>query len=250
MYNDFASVYDALMMEVDYDQWADYLFRQMLNAKRDVKKVLEFGCGTGNITLRLAKKGFDLTGVDLSEEMLTVADQKAQDAGENVRLLLGDMKSFYSPEKYDCILSACDSVNYLENLDAVRGFIESSYEALEPGGLLLFDVNTVTKYKNVIADKTFIYDTDEAYCVWESEPVEAKNKMNYHLTFFVPDEDGRYERFDETQTQFYYYAEPILEILRETGFKDIRCYTFGTFLQGGNEADRIQFAATKPDSAD
>lgn len=246
MYEEFAPVYDVLMHEVNYDQWADYLFRHMLNSKREIKKVLEFGCGTGSITERLAKKGFDMTGVDLSEEMLTVADEKFREEGLNIRLLLGDMANFQTHEKYDCIVSACDSVNYLPDLESERAFIESSFEALEPGGLLLFDMNTVTKYKNVIGDRTFIYDTDEVYCTWESEPDFENDRMNYHLTFFVPDEEGKYSRMDEEQTQYIFYARDILKILRETGFKDIKCYTFGTFLQGGDEADRIQFAAVRP----
>ena len=97
MYEDFAKVYDELMQEINYDEWADYIFRMTLNSTKPIKKILEFGCGTGNITLRLAKKGFDMTAVDLSEDMLTVADEKAEAQGiENVRFFKGDMSNFRS----------------------------------------------------------------------------------------------------------------------------------------------------------
>ncbi len=246
MYDEFAKIYDSLMTEVDYDQWADYLFRHLLNGKRDTKKILEFGCGTGSITTRLAKKGYAMTGVDLSEEMLPEADEKASKDNLPVRFYIGDMSDFTIGEKYDAVIAACDSVNYLPSLEAVRGFIEGAFDTLEPGGLLLFDINTTEKFKQTISDKTFIYDLDDVYCVWESEPDFDNGRMNYELTFFVPDEDGRYVRSEEQQTQYLYTVESIYHILKDCGFKDIKAYTFGTFLAGSNESDRVQFSAVRP----
>ena len=132
MYGDFAQIYDELMREIDYKQWADYIFRHMLNGKREVKKVLEFGCGTGNITCELAKKGFEMSAVDISEEMLTMADEKAaEEKLNNIRFFMGDMSNFQIGEKFDAVISCCDSVNYLEDLESVHNFLESSYEVLE-----------------------------------------------------------------------------------------------------------------------
>ncbi|MGI6108229.1 MAG: class I SAM-dependent DNA methyltransferase [Eubacteriaceae bacterium] len=246
MYEEFAAIYDSLMAEVDYDEWADYLYRQLLNGKRETRKILEFGCGTGSITTRLAEKGFEMTAVDLSEEMLTVADEKAAQQNLPIRFYLGDMASFTIGDRFDAVLAACDSVNYLGSLEEVQSFAEGAFEALEPGGMLLFDMNTSEKYKNTIADKTFVYDLDDVYCVWESDPVFAKNKMNYNLTFFIPDEDGRYIRADEQQTQYIYNVENIYQILRDAGYKDIKLLTFGTFETGSNESERVQFVAVKP----
>lgn len=247
MYNDFAAVYDSLMSEINYDEWADYLHRQFLNMAEEPKKIIEFGCGTGNITTRLAKKGYDMTAVDISEEMLTVADEKADQQHLNVRFYKGDMSNFAIAEQFDAVISACDSVNYLESLEDVAGFVQGAYEALKPGGELLFDMNTVSKFKNVIGDNTFIYDVEDAYCVWENDPVFAQDKIKYNLTFFVKGEDGRYDRFEEQQVQYIYLAGDIYRLLKQTGFKDIKIFNFGTFLAGSDENDRLQFSAKKPE---
>ena len=246
MYEDFAQVYDALMSEIDYKEWSDYIFRLMLNSQKEVKSILEFGCGTGNITLELAKKGFDMTAVDLSENMLTVADEKAEEAGlNNIRFYLGDMSNFAIQEKFDAVISCCDCVNYLSDLEAFNNFISCSIDALKPGGILAFDMNTKSKYHDVIKDRTFVYDLDDIFCVWENDPHFDEKYMDFDLSFFVQRKDGLYERFDEVQKQYIYMAEDIFHLLKRPDLKDVKIYNFGTFLAGGNENDRIQFIAEK-----
>lgn len=246
MYDKFAQVYDELMREIDYKQWGDYVFRILLNAKTEMKRVLEFGCGTGNITCELAKKDFEVTAVDLSEEMLTVADEKAERNGlSNVRFFMGDMSSFQIAETFDAVVSCCDSVNYLKNVDDVQSFVFCSKDALKSGGLLLFDVNTPVKFKEIIKDNTFVYDMDNVYCVWENEPKFDENRMDYELSFFIKEEDGRYTRHEESQRQYIYSVEEIYHALKSADFINIKIYAFGTFLQGSNECDRVQIVAEK-----
>lgn len=247
MYGEFAKVYDELMSEIDYKEWADYIFRNTLNSKIDVKTVLEFGCGTGNITCELAKKGYAITAVDLSEEMLTVADEKACEAGiSNIRFFMGDMSNFQIGETFDTVISCCDSVNYLPSIEAVQNFILCSFDALKPGGQLLFDMNTVTKYKEIIKNNTFVYDMDNVFCVWENEPDFDAGKMHFDLVFFVQEEDGRYTRYEEEQNQYIYKVEDVYNSLKTAGFTNLRVQTFGTFMPGGNESERVQFIAEKP----
>ncbi len=246
MYEEFAQVYDELMKEIDYKQWADYLFRLMLNAKNEVKSILEFGCGTGNITCEMAKKGYAITAVDISENMLTMADEKAAQQGlSNVRFFMGDMSNFQIGEKFDAVISCCDSVNYLKDLETFASFIECSVDALKPGGLLTFDMNTTAKYKEVIKDNTFVYDLEDVFCVWENEPAFDDNRMDFDLSFFVRQDDGRYNRYDENQSQYIYLAEDIFHLLKRPDLTNQRIHTFGTFLAGGNESDRLQFIAEK-----
>lgn len=244
MYNEFAQVYDELMGDVNYEQWTDYLYRLLLNAPKEVKTILEFGSGTGNLTTRLAKKGFDMTAVDISEDMLTIADEKADREGLDINFYLGDMSSFVINDKFDAVISACDTVNYLDDLDKIAGFIEGAYDALNPGGVLLFDINTITKFKKTIGDNTFVYNLEDVYCVWESQADE--NRVDYDLTFFTKGEDGRYDRHEESQSQYAYEVRDIYQILKDTGFKDIKVYNFGSFLAGTDEHDRLQIWAQKP----
>jgi|LGOV01.1.fsa_nt_gb ubiquinone/menaquinone biosynthesis C-methylase UbiE len=246
MYEEFAQVYDELMKEIDYSQWTDYLQRLFLNADSEIKSILEFGCGTGTITCNLAEKGFDLTAVDLSEGMLTVADEKADAKNlKNIQFYLGDMSNFQIEEKFDAVISCCDSVNYLSSLDDLQRFFISSYDSLKDDGMLLFDVNTVTKYTKTIMDNTYIYDIDDVYCVWENEPQFKKGKMNFNLTFFIKNENQTYNRYEEKQSQYIYTTEDIHQCLINAGFKKIKYMNFGSFLPGSNECERIQIVAEK-----
>lgn len=246
MYDDFAMVYDELMKEINYNEWVDYLFRLMLNSPKPISSILEFGCGTGNVTCGLAKKGFEMTAVDLSESMLTMADEKISQMGlNNVRLFKGDMSNFAISETFDAVISACDSVNYLPDLDTFDAFIECSVNALKPGGLLTFDMNTATKYKDIIKDQTFVYDLDDVFCVWENDPHVEEGFMNFDLTFFARKENELYERYEEHQTQYIYTAEDIFRLLKRPDLKNQKVYAFGTFLNGGNDHTRLQFLAEK-----
>lgn len=246
MYEEFAQVYDELMKEIDYSKWSDYIQRLFFNSKRDIKTVLEFGCGTGNITCNLAQKGLNMTAVDLSEAMLTVADEKADRMGlKNIQFYLGDMSNFKINQTFDAVISCCDSVNYLPDLEALQSFFLSSFECLESEGILLFDVNTVTKYKKTIMDNTYVYDLDDIFCVWENEPDFTENAMHLNLTFFEKNKNGTYNRHEENQVQYFYTIEDIHRCLANSGFENMKYYDFGTLLQGSNEGERIQVIAEK-----
>ncbi len=246
MYEEFAQVYDELMKEIDYTKWSDYLQRLFLNSRREIKNVMEFGCGTGNITCNLAQTGINMTAVDLSEAMLTVADEKADRMGlKNIQFYLGDMSNFQINQTFDAVISCCDSVNYLPDLAALQSFFLSSFECLESEGILLFDVNTVTKYKKTIIDNTYVYDLDDIFCVWENEPHFDENAMYFNLTFFEKNKNGTYNRHEETQVQYFYTIEDIHRCLVNIGFKNMKYYDFGTFMQGSNEGERIQVIAEK-----
>lgn len=246
MYDDFAQVYDSLMQEIDYKEWADYIFRILLNCKHPVKSILEFGCGTGNITVELAKKGFDMTAVDISESMLTVCDEKVEKEGlDNVRLFKGDMRNFRIDEKFDAVICCCDSINYLEEMKDIENFIMCASDVLVPNGMLTFDMNTPVKYHDVIGDNTFVYNLDDVFCVWENLPDFDNNVMNYDLSFFIRRDDGLYERYEEEQKQHIFNVENVFKLLRNPELKDQKIYAFGTFLAGGSDCDRVQYVAEK-----
>ena len=246
MYRDFAQVYDDLMKEINYKEWSNYIFRNFLNAQKEIKTVLEFGCGTGNITSELAKMGYEVTAVDLSEDMLSVADEKAQSMGlNNIRFYLGDMSDFQIGEKYDAVISCCDTVNYLPDLEAFQRFIDCATDALNPQGILTFDMNTKRKYRDVIQDKTFVYDLEDVYCVWENIPDYDQAKVDFDLSFFIQEESGLYRRYDERQSQHIFLVEDIYKLLKRKDLTNQKVYNFGTFLSGGNDHERVQFWAEK-----
>jgi len=246
MYEEFAQVYDNLMKEIDYSKWSEYLQGLFLNANREINSVLEFGCGTGNITCSLADKGFEMTAVDLSEAMLTFADEKAHEKGlKNIQFYLGDMSNFEINQTYDAVISCCDCVNYLPSLESLQSFLVCSHDRLKSKGLLLFDINTISKYKNIIKDNTYIYDVDDVFCVWENEPDYAKKEIQFNLTFFCENPDKTYSRFEEIQTQYMYTIDEINRCLTTIGFHKIKYFDFGTDIQGSDDRERIQIVAEK-----
>ncbi|WKY46731.1 class I SAM-dependent methyltransferase [Eubacteriaceae bacterium ES3] len=246
MYQEFSQVYDELMKEINYSEWTDYLKRIFYNSKNEINEVLEFGCGSGNITLKLAESGYQMTAIDISEDMLTVADEKANQKGiNNISFYLGDMTNFMLDYQYDAVIACCDTVNYLKDMDEIQSFLICSRDCLKEEGLLMFDINTSTKYKKVIKDNTFIYNLDDVYCVWENEPDSDNNCVHFNLTFFAKNSDGTYNRYEENQTQYYFSLEDIHHCLLNLGYKNIKYFNFGTFLQGSNDADRVQIVAEK-----
>ena len=156
MYTAFAQVYDALM-EVDYAAWAQYYHELMKRAGvKEKGKCVECACGTGGLTLPLRKLGWQMTGMDLSEEMLARAMEKARAAGMMIPFVCQDMCALSVPTRVHCVLATCDGVNYLTEPEKVQQFFQAAYAALRPGGALVFDVSTPEKLQNTLGNNTLL----------------------------------------------------------------------------------------------
>ena len=143
MYTAFARVYDALMASVNYEKWAAHYARLMqLYQVPEKGRCVECACGTGGLTLPLRRLGYQMTGVDLSEEMLAAAMEKARSAGLSIPFVRQDMRFLALPRRAECVLATCDGVNYLASPEAAQAFFHAAYNALRPGGALIFDVST------------------------------------------------------------------------------------------------------------
>ena len=217
MYETFAHVYDTFMDEVPYDDWAAFLIREM---KKDGIKdglVLDLGCGTGQITKRLALAGYDMIGVDASADMLQAAQEKR--GGCDILYLLQDMREFELYGTVRCVISTCDSLNYItEEEDLLKVFrLVNNY--LDPGGLFLFDMNSLRYYEKVLSDNTFAESRDEGGFIWENS-YDADTRINeYDLTLFLQRQDGLFERFLETHRERAWSVRKVEELLRAAGLK-------------------------------
>lgn len=154
-YETFASVYDLFMEQVEYDEWLDHIHAVWKKYGIAPKTILDLGCGTGSILLPLAQEGFDVIGVDLSSEMLTEADHKAMEAGVSVRLACQDMAELDLGEQADCILSLCDCMNYLTEEGQLAAAFRRIAAHMKPESILLFDMNTEYKFREVLGQKVF-----------------------------------------------------------------------------------------------
>ena len=260
MYQGFAGVYDEFMQNIPADTWADYV-EKLWNA-HDLKPelVLDLACGTGSLTLELSKRGYDMIGSDMSAEMLNIAREKAMSDGlsEKVLFLLQDMREFELFGTVQCILSTCDSMNYLLKEEEVRKVFELCENYLDPGGLLMFDMNTEYKYKELLGDRVFADKTEDAAFIWQNTYYPEDKINEYDVTFFRKENgenskgflrkkkvlvEDKYIRFSENHLQKAYDKETVIRLLEEAHLKVEGVYDAFTLDEAREDSERITFVA-------
>lgn len=246
MYGDFAAVYDRLMDDVDYVSWAAYYVRLMEIYGKHPRYVAECACGTGSLTVRFARAGFTVTGLDLSQSMLEAAQEKARRAGVQAQFARQDMRSLTLGRRVDAVLATCDGVNYLTTLRDVSAFFSAAYRALRPGGGLFFDISSAYKLKQVLANAFYGEEREDIAYLWQNRLDEATQTVDMDLTFFVREADGRYRRFEERHRQRAHTQDEIAQALYRAGFEDVRVFGDRDFNPPAQDCQRIHFAAKKP----
>lgn len=220
-YEEFASVYDVLLPELDYGIWVDYIEGIFARRGKHPELVLELACGTGSATLELAERGYDMIGLDLSEEMLSVAREKQAESGlSQVLLLHQDMTDFELYGTVDAIVCLLDSVNYIIDPKKLSHMFDLCMNYLNPGGILIFDFNSPYKFSAVLGQHTITVETDDVFFAWENNYNEGTRLNRFELTFFVR-EGEHYTRFDETHEQYCYTPEELIGMLESSGFINI-----------------------------
>lgn len=245
MYTSFAEVYDELMGDVRYDEWADFYISLMNAYGIRSGKVCECACGTGNLTIPLQKKGFQMTGIDLSQEMLWIAAQKARENGLGIPFVRQDMRQLRLHRPMDAVLATCDGVNYLMNDEDLLSFFQSAYAALRPGGALFFDISTPWKLQNMLGNQIICNDTEHITYLWQNAYSERKQTVDMHLCIFVKNEKDLYKRIDEEQTQKAHSREHLTELLEKAGFERINVYGNRKVEMPKDNEQRWHFAALK-----
>jgi len=242
-YQDFAALYDELMNDVDYDAWARYYMQLLMLGPKD--KVAEMGCGTGSISIRLAKAGIPLLATDLSPEMIAVAQDKARASGAQVQFAVQDMTRFAVPRRVHVVLCACDGLNYLTDLKQVKACFAHVFEALRPGGRFAFDISAPAKL-NGMAGQMYGEDREDVTYLWMNERNDEKHTLEMNLTFFVKQDGGLYKRFSERHVQRIHQPEELIALLEQAGFTDISAYSGMTLEPCTARDERIHFIAHKP----
>lgn len=240
MYNKFAYLYDELINDVDYGQWAEYYFKIFRRYGLSPTLGLDLGCGTGNMTLELSARGIDMTGVDASEDMLSVARRKSDN--EDILFLNQDMTSFELYGTVDFAVSSLDCINYItDKRELVKVFrLVNNY--LNPGGLFIFDINTQHKLENVLGNNIFILENDKCFCSWQNEYDRRRKICDFYLTFFCKKGEG-YSRFDEVHSERAYSIEEITLLLEKAGMKLLRVYDNLSFDSPESKSERVFFVA-------
>ena len=241
-YTVLAGSYDRLTRDVDYERWADYAQRHFAKQKCPVETVLELGCGTGSLTRLLARRGYAVTALDLSPDMLAVAEQKCR--GLNARFLCQDMTKFGWIGPVDAVVSGLDSVNYVTKPRKLLKMFQSVHENLSPGGLFLFDVKTPAALEGA-GGQTYLDEDEDLFCVWRGEYSPKRRVCGYGLDLFVREADGSWSRSGEYHEERAYTMEELEGFLREAGFQHIKRYGDKTMRPPKEGAYRVFFAARK-----
>ncbi|MCR4884890.1 MAG: class I SAM-dependent methyltransferase [Clostridiales bacterium] len=245
MYTGFAEVYDELMGEVNYRNWAELYCDLMAHYGITKGKVCECACGTGALTIPLYRKGFHMTGVDISQEMLWIAAQKARKDGIAIPFVRQDMRELHLHRPMDAVLATCDGVNYLLKEEDVLAFFRSAFQALRPGGGLFFDISTPYKLEHKLGNQIICDDSEHITYFWQNAYHPATHLIDMHLCFFVRQDDGSYKRIDEEQKQRAWTAAEIEELLRSVGFDRISVFGNGHLNPPREKEDRWHFAAMR-----
>ena len=267
-YNEFAYVYDELMDAVPYEEWCERIVEaidsygitkrvrdpesedsfeeeceeltepteeELLESERNL--VVDLGCGTGTVTEMLYSLGFDMIGIDNSEEMLEIAMEKKCESGSEILYLNQDMLELELFSTVGTVISVCDSLNYLVgdgDLETVFSLV-SNY--LYPGGLFIFDLNTDYKYREIIGNRTIAESREDCSFIWDNLYDSEKKINEYDLTLFIEGEDGRFDRFLETHYQKGYNPAEVKKILEDNKFEIVKMTDSET---GGDVSDVTQ----------
>lgn len=221
-YTSLACVYDRLNSEIDYSAWADYIEVQFdLYAKKRPESILDLACGTGTMTAELAGRGYDMTGIDLSEDMLAVARAKC-DGGRfahPVLLVQQNMAEFELYGTVGGIICCLDSLNYLTKTDELARTFSHAHNYLDPDGLFIFDMNAPAKFANVYGRNSYILEDDGILCAWQNEYNEKTRLCDFYLSIFTGNRDGTWNRYDEIQRERCYALRTVKKLLCDAGFE-------------------------------
>ena len=250
-YTSFARVYDMFMDNVPYEEWCDYITGLLKEYGISNGLVLDLGCGTGSMTELLAARGFDMIGVDCSEDMLEIALEKRMASGRDILYLQQDMRDLELYGTVRAVVCLCDSINYLLDVQDLETVFRLVNNSLDPGGIFIFDLNTEYKYRELLADRTIAENRDEGSFIWDNYYDEESRINEYDLALFIPAEEadagkmgegagpdcetgaasgsgtsgeGLYRKYQETHFQRAYTLDEIREALERAGMEFLTWY--------------------------
>lgn len=239
-YENFARVYDELMDNVPYEEWAQFILNLLQDRKITEGLVLELGCGTGKLMTLLSKAGFDMIGVDNSVEMLQIAREKTS---QDFLYLLQDMREFELYGTVKAVISVCDSVNYITKKEELRKVFQLVNNYLDPEGVFIFDFNTEYKYRELIGETVIAEDREDVSFIWFNEYDEDSHLNDIDLKVFVQEEGDIYRKFQEEHIQRGYTLDEIKQLLEESGLIFLEAYEEYTMQAPQPDSGRIVVVA-------
>ena len=245
-YQKFAYLYDRLMDDVPYDKWVELLLAAKQEFQIEGSNLLDLACGTGELSVRFAEKGFAVTGADISSDMLSVAQNKAAEQGLSVFFMEQDMSQLEDLPLFNIIGIFCDSLNYLQTEEKVVNTFKGVYEYLEEGGLFLFDVHSLYKMNHLFKNQTYALNDEDVSLIWLCYEGEYLDSVEHDLSFFQLDEASqKYDRYDELHFQRTFSVEQYSSWLKSAGFSILKITADFNDGEIKQDAERIFFYCKK-----
>ena len=242
-YTSFARVYDTFMDNIPYEEWGKYLTALLKEYNVTDGLVLDLGCGTGTMTELLASKGYDMIGVDYSEDMLEIAMEKRKASGHDILYLLQDMREFELYGTVRAVVSICDSVNYITEEEDLEEVFRLVNNYLDPKGVFIFDFKTLYNYQTILGDRTIAEKREECSFIWDNYYYEDEKINEYELTLFIQDEGDMYRKFEEIHYQKAYTLEEMIRLVKASGLEFVAAYDAFTKNAPDEKSERIYIVA-------
>lgn len=254
-YDIFSIFYDRLTFNINYKKQADYLLRLFNMYSDNGEKpatLVDLGCGTGSLTLELAKNGISTIGVDMSCGMLNEAMQKLDELSEqeqrpDVMFVCQKIQSLELPYQVDAAICTLDSINHLKGADMVQRFLNRLSSYVRQGGLFIFDANTPYKHESILGNNTFVYDMDDVFCVWQNDYDDSQCKVTINLDFFekIEKQGDSYHRSHERFCEYAYTDEQMIQMLKNAGFDVVNIFNEMSFESPKDDCQRKVFVTRK-----
>lgn len=239
-YNSFASVYDELTLNVDYKNRAEYV-QSILNRYGITDGLLlDLACGTGSMAVELSKMGYEVIATDASPDMLMEAQNKAYDNEQSIMFLCQRMEETDLYGTVRAVVCALDSINHLPDYDTMAKTFDVLKNFVDDGGIMVFDVNTLYKHRNVLGNNTFVYDEKNVFCVWQNHLLQDERTVNINLDFFCKNGE-LYERFNENFNETAFTDEEIISAVESAGFRVLERLADMTENKPDDTTERIYY---------
>ena len=243
-YSSFASVYDALTVNVDYKRRAEYIAGILKEQGIEEGLLLDLACGTGSLSVEFSKMGYEVIATDASPDMLMEARDKAYDEELNIMFLCQRMEETDLYGTVRAIVCALDSINHLPDVETLNKTFSVLRNFIDDGGIMVFDVNTLYKQREVLGNNTFIYDEDSVFCAWQNRLLKDNKTVNINLDFFRKN-GNTYERYNENFNEIAFTDEEIVNAVEGGGFKVVARYDDLTGDEPTDKSERIYYVVRR-----
>lgn len=241
-YTGFAYVYDEYMDNIPYDEWEKYLLGLLKENNIGIDSdIADLGCGTGTVTRMLDKEGYNILGIDLSQDMLSIASEKTYEAEQNIIYSCQDMRDFELPYKVDAFISIGDSMNYITTYEDLCDVFKCVRNALEQNGVFIFDLKTIHFFKDILADNTYAENREDSAFIWDNYYDDESSNNEYELAVFVKNEAGTFDRFEEQHYQHGFTENEVKEAVKKAGLGIRNVYDAFTHNPPEPDSERLYY---------